>query len=94
MDGADPEDINGWRVAELVPKPIPGRFRLLDAEERGWRGRRAIRLWLLGFPVRTAWLHALSDDAGRSGNLDLVSDQRLPGKVLRRRLMEMDYGET
>jgi hypothetical protein len=92
--GADPEDIFGWRIAELVPHPIPSTFRMLDADERGWRGRAAIRLWLLGFSVRSAWLFALSEDVGWCDYLshqhfDLDGDRRLPGEVLRRRLMDV-----
>jgi hypothetical protein len=98
MGEPDPEDISGWRVSELLPRPIPFRYRLLSPAERGWRGRASIRLRLLGFSVRTAWLHALSKDADWSEylsheHLDLVDDKRLPGEVLRQRLMEVVSAE-
>ena len=93
LDG-DPEDVFGWRISELLPRPIPYRFRLLDPVERGQRGRAAIRLWLLGYSVRSAWLFAMSDDMDRndqisSGHISRVDDKRLPGEVLRRRLAEV-----
>jgi hypothetical protein len=94
MRDADPEDVFGWRASELLPRPIPYRFRLLDPEERGRRGRAAIRLWLLGCSVRSAWLFAMSDDVDQSdhvgcGRMSRVDDKRLPGQVLRRRLAEV-----
>jgi hypothetical protein len=96
--GPDPEDVFGWRVSELLPRPIPFGFHLLDPVERGWRGRATIRLWLLGFSVRTAWLHAMSKDAEWSEclsheHLDLVDDWKMPGEVLRQRLMEVVSAE-
>lgn len=88
----DPEDVFGWRVSELVPRPVPFRFRLLDPEERGWRGRAAIRFWVMGYPIRTAWRFALSEDPEWSDYLRdehgaQVEDWQLPGTVLSRRLM-------
>ncbi len=96
---ADPEDVLGWRVSELLPRPVPYRFRLLCPAERGWRGRAAIRLWLMGFSVRTAWLDVLSKDVDWSAylnheHLDIVDDRKLPGEVLRRRLMDVVRAET
>jgi len=53
---------------------------------------------LLGFSVRTAWLHALSKDADWTDHLshehlDLVDDKKTPGEVLRRRLKDVVSAE-
>jgi len=53
----------------------------------------------MGFSVRTAWLHAMSEDTEWTDylshdHLDLVDDWRLPGEVLRRRLMDVVRAEA
>ena len=83
---------------DLVPRPVPYRFRLLRPAERGCRGRVAIKLWLLGYSVRTAWRHALSKDADWTDYLShehiaLIDDRKLPGEMLRQRLMEVARAE-
>ena len=55
-------------------------------------------VWLSGLSARTAWLHALSRNTEWSDylsheHLDLVDDKRLPGEVLRQRLMEVVRAE-
>ena len=94
----DPEDVFGERLSGLLPRPVPFAFRFLDPEERGWRGRAAIRFWLLGYPVRSAWLFAMSRDPGWSDyrahqHLDMVDDRRLPGDVVGRRLWDVVEAE-
>jgi hypothetical protein len=98
-DDVHPEDVFGTPLRWLLPRPIPYRYALLEPEERDWRGRAALRLWLLGYSVRTAWLHALSEDPEWSHHLryervESVDDRLLPGEVLRRRLMDVVRAEA
>ena len=62
----DPADRGDRSVAlrGLLPRPVPFRYRFLDAEERAGRGRLAIRLWVLGFSPGTAWGFAMAEGAG------------------------------
>lgn len=75
----------------MLPRPIPFRYRLLDAEERAGRGRLVVRLWLLGFSPVTAWGFALAEDADWREHLPdayqgRLVDAVLDGEVTRRRL--------
>jgi len=68
----------------MVPRPVPFRYRLLDAEERAGRGRMAIRLWVLGMTEGASWRDQLPDRyEGR------LIDAVLEGEVIRRRLWEV-----
>jgi len=60
MHDADPEEVFGYRLDWMLPKPVPFDYRFMPSDERAGRGRAALRLWLLGFPARTAWGFALS----------------------------------
>lgn len=79
-------------IDELLPRPVPSRYRLLSPHEQEWRGRACVVLWLLGYSVRTAWLFALSQDPGWSQFIrDGLPDggrEPLDVRVLRRRLAE------
>ena len=98
MREADPEDIFGYRLDWMLPKPVPFGYRLMPSDERAGRGRAALRLWLLGFPARTAWGFALSSRLDWREHLPdgyhgRLGDRRLPGEVLRQRLMELVRAE-
>ena len=53
----------------FCPTLPPGAFRLLDPDERPWRARACIVLWLSGLPAATAWRMALSRDPAWSAYL-------------------------
>ena len=78
----------------MLPRPIPFRYRFLDAEERAGRGRLAVRLWLLGFAPRTAWAFAMAPAAGWREHLPdryegRFLDALLEGEFIRRRLWDV-----
>ena len=82
----------------LAPAPIPSRWLVLDREERYWRARAAINLWLMGFSHRAAWSVALSTDPAwvayiRNGFTSLSVD-RLYVLVLQRRLAAIRDSQT
>ena len=80
---------------DLLPRPVPWRYRFLDAEERAGRGRLAIRLWVLGFSPATAWAFAMAQGADWREHLPdryqgaSRSTPVLDGEVIRRRLWEV-----
>ena len=78
---------------DLLPRPVPSRYRFLDAEERAGRGRMAVRLWLLGFSPATAWAFALATGTCWREHLPDVYRGRLveallDGEVVRRRIWD------
>ena len=94
MHSGDPEDVFGNRLGWMLPKPVPFGYRFMPSDERAGRGRAALRLWLLGFPARTAWGFALSSRLDWREHLPdgyhgRLGDRKLPGEVLRRRLMKV-----
>lgn len=52
MRGSTPCDptgtIWGYPLSDLLPTPVPARYRLVPPEERRWRGIGALHLWLVG----------------------------------------------
>jgi hypothetical protein len=92
-DLADRSD-RGVALRGLLPRPVPSRYRFLDAEEGAGRGRIAIRLWVLGFSPATAWGFALATGTCWREHLPDVYrgrlvDALLDGEVIRRRLWDV-----
>jgi hypothetical protein len=92
----DPADRGDRRfpLLDMLPRPVPYRYRFLDAEERAGRGRLAVRLWLLGFSPATAWAFAMSEGSGWREQLPdryagHLVDALLEGAVIRRRLWDV-----
>ena len=99
MRDDDPEDVLGYRLDWMLPKPVPLGYGSMPSDERAGRGRAALRLWLLGFPARTAWRFALSSRLDWCEHLPddyhgRLGDRRLPGEVLRQRLMDVVRAEA
>jgi len=91
--------VNGYGdLRDLVPAPIPARWSAHDGQERYWRARTAINLWLIGFSHRAAWSAALSTDpdwvAYMRDGFTSLSDDRLYVLVLQRRLATIRDAEA
>ena len=92
-DPADQGD-RSFPIRGLLPRPVPSRYRFLDAEERAGRGRMAVRLWLLGFTPGAAWGFAMAEGADWREHFPdryagRLVDNLLEGEVIRRRLWEV-----
>ena len=91
--------VNGYGdLRDLVPAPIPARWSAHDGQERYWRARTAINLWLMGFSHRAAWSVALSTDpawvAYIRNRFTSLSVDRLYVLVLQRRLGAIRDAQT
>ena len=93
---ADPVDQGDRRfpLRGRLPRPIPSRYRFLDAEERAGRGRLAVRMWVLGCSPTTAWGFAMAEgpcwrEHRPDTNEGRLVDTVLPNEYMRRCLMDV-----
>jgi len=98
-DPVDLEDIRGSLLRGLLPRPVPFRYRFLDADERAGRGRLAVRAWLLGFPPRSAWGFAMAEGTCWREHLPdnyqgRLGDRELPSAYVTRRLCDAQEAEN
>lgn len=81
-------------VHHLLPRPVPALLYTQSSEERAWRSRAALGLWLIGFSAERAWRLALSNDSAwsayiRETNLVARSRTAVEHRVLARRLADL-----
>lgn len=65
-------------LRQYLPPEFAARLRPVDG---GWRGRTALLLWALGYPLEMAWWLAMTDDPIQSRRyrtaIDRLDDGRL-----------------